>query len=66
MMLGIAVLIAFGLQMIPPTMLGALPRVAAGQALIDWLITHEEQSTIAEYKINGQQLFFPNAATAVH
>jgi tungstate transport system substrate-binding protein len=32
-----------------------------GQALIDWLISPEGQKTIADYKVNGQQLFFPNA-----
>jgi ABC-type glycerol-3-phosphate transport system substrate-binding protein len=37
-------------------------RVEDGQAFIDWLISAEGQSTIAEYKIGGQQLFFPNAS----
>jgi tungstate transport system substrate-binding protein len=32
-----------------------------GQAFIDWLISAEGQKAIADYKINGQQLFFPNA-----
>ena len=32
-----------------------------GQAFVDWLISSEGQQTIAEYKINGEQLFFPNA-----
>jgi tungstate transport system substrate-binding protein len=32
-----------------------------GQAFIDWLISKEGQKAIADYKINGQQLFFPNA-----
>ena len=32
-----------------------------GQAFIDWVISPEGQQAIAEYKINGQQLFFPNA-----
>ena len=32
-----------------------------GQAFVDWLISPEGQSAIAEYKINGEQLFFPNA-----
>ena len=32
-----------------------------GQAFIDWLVSPEGQKAIAEYKINGQQLFFPNA-----
>lgn len=34
---------------------------AEGQAFIDWLVSPEGQKAIAEYKINGQQLFFPNA-----
>jgi tungstate transport system substrate-binding protein len=33
-----------------------------GQALVDWLISTEGQKAIADYKIDGQQLFFPNAA----
>jgi tungstate transport system substrate-binding protein len=32
-----------------------------GQAFIDWLVSDEGQKAIADYKINGQQLFFPNA-----
>lgn len=32
-----------------------------GQAFIDWLISSEGQQAIAGYKIDGQQLFFPNA-----
>lgn len=33
-----------------------------GQAFIDWLISPEGQQAIAGYRIDGQQLFFPNAA----
>lgn len=33
----------------------------AGQAFIDWLVSREGQEAIAAYKINGEQLFFPNA-----
>jgi len=32
-----------------------------GQAFIDWVVAPEGQQAIADYKINGQQLFFPNA-----
>jgi tungstate transport system substrate-binding protein len=32
-----------------------------GQAFIDWLVSREGQEAIAGYKINGEQLFFPNA-----
>jgi tungstate transport system substrate-binding protein len=33
-----------------------------GQAFIDWLLSTEGQRAIGDYKINGQQLFFPNAS----
>jgi len=32
-----------------------------GQAFVDWVISPEGQQVIAEYKIGGEQLFFPNA-----
>jgi tungstate transport system substrate-binding protein len=32
-----------------------------GQQFIDWVISPEGQKVIAGYKINGQQLFYPNA-----
>jgi tungstate transport system substrate-binding protein len=32
-----------------------------GQAFIDWVISPAGQAAIADYKINGEQLFFPNA-----
>jgi tungstate transport system substrate-binding protein len=32
-----------------------------GQQFIDWLVSPEGQHAIAGYKINGQQLFYPNA-----
>ena len=35
-------------------------KVKEGQAFIDWLLGDEGQKTIADYKLNGQQLFFPN------
>jgi tungstate transport system substrate-binding protein len=35
---------------------------AEGQAFIDWLVSPEGQKAIADYKINGQSLFFPNAS----
>ena len=31
-----------------------------GMAFIDWLTSRDGQTTIAAYKINGEQLFFPN------
>jgi tungstate transport system substrate-binding protein len=32
-----------------------------GQQFIDWLVSPEGQAAIADYKIDGQQLFYPNA-----
>ena len=39
------------------------PHVKAdlGQQFVDWLVSADGQKAIADYKINGQQLFFPNA-----
>jgi len=36
-------------------------KVKAGQAFVDWLISPEGQKAIGDYKIDGQQLFFPDA-----
>ncbi|MBV8791055.1 MAG: extracellular solute-binding protein [Pseudolabrys sp.] len=36
---------------------------ADGQAFINWLISRDGQQAIAGYKIDGQQLFFPDATT---
>jgi tungstate transport system substrate-binding protein len=33
------------------------------QAFADWLVSPAGQSAIAAYRINGEQLFFPNAST---
>jgi tungstate transport system substrate-binding protein len=33
-----------------------------GQKFIDWVLSSEGQNAIKSYTINGQQLFFPNAA----
>jgi tungstate transport system substrate-binding protein len=39
-------------------------KVADGQAFVDWLISTDGQGTIAQYRIGGQQLFFPDAKAA--
>jgi tungstate transport system substrate-binding protein len=39
-------------------------KVADAQKFVDWIISPAGQETVAAYKINGQQLFFPNANTA--
>jgi tungstate transport system substrate-binding protein len=34
---------------------------ALGQAFVDWMVSAEGQTAIRAFKIDGQQLFFPNA-----
>jgi len=55
----------YGVMLVNPA---KYPKVKAadGQVFIDWLISKEGQSTIADYKINGQQLFFPDAAPSTN
>jgi tungstate transport system substrate-binding protein len=36
-------------------------RKEEGQAFIDWLVSPEGQAAIAAYRINGEQLFYPDA-----
>lgn len=50
----------YGIMLVNPA---RHPRVKAseGQAFIDWILSAEGQSAIASYKLDGQQLFFPNA-----
>jgi tungstate transport system substrate-binding protein len=36
-------------------------KAAEGQAFIDWILSDEGQDAIAAYKLEGLQLFFPNA-----
>jgi tungstate transport system substrate-binding protein len=36
-------------------------KAEAGQKFIDWILSDEGQNAIAGYKLDGQQLFFPNA-----
>ena len=39
-------------------------KVADGKLFADWLTSPEGQKAIADYRIDGQQLFFPNAGQA--
>jgi tungstate transport system substrate-binding protein len=50
----------YGVMLVNP---GKYPSVKKefGQAFVDWLVSAEGQAAIAGYKIEGQQLFFPNA-----
>ncbi len=36
-------------------------KAALGQAFIDWVVGPEGQAAIGRYRVDGQQLFFPNA-----
>ena len=36
-------------------------KTALAQAFADWLVSPDGRATIAAYRINGEQLFFPNA-----
>jgi tungstate transport system substrate-binding protein len=36
-------------------------KAGEGQAFVDWLISSDGQTTIADYKVGGEQLFFPDA-----
>jgi tungstate transport system substrate-binding protein len=53
----------YGVMLVNPAK-HANVKVAEGQAFVDWLISAAGQRTIADYKIGGEQLFFPNAASA--
>jgi tungstate transport system substrate-binding protein len=50
----------YGVMVVNPQ---KFPHVKAKEAqeFVDWVISPAGQETIASYKINGQQLFFPNA-----
>jgi tungstate transport system substrate-binding protein len=52
----------YGVMIVSPT---KHPHVKAAEAqkFIDWVTSPAGQSTIAGYRINGEQLFFPNAAS---
>ena len=52
----------YGVMLVNPAKHPAVKK-ELGQAFIDWLVSPDGQKAIADYKINGQQLFFPNAAS---
>ena len=39
-------------------------KARAGQAFVDWLISPDGQKTIADFRIAGEQLFYPNTGNA--
>ena len=50
----------YGIMLVNPTKFPHVKKVA-GQTFIDWITSKDGQDVIAMYKINGEQLFFPNA-----
>ena len=50
----------YGVMLVNPVKFPHVKK-AQGQEFIDWLISKNGQDVIASYKIDGEQLFFPNA-----
>ena len=50
----------YGVMLVNPAKFPHVKKVQ-GQEFIDWLISKNGQEVIASYKIDGEQLFFPNA-----
>jgi tungstate transport system substrate-binding protein len=50
----------YGVMLVNPAK-HAHVKKAEGLAFMDWLVSPEGQAAIASYKINGEQLFFPDA-----
>jgi tungstate transport system substrate-binding protein len=53
----------YGVMLVNPDRHPTVKR-ADGQTFIDWIVSPEGQAAIAAYKIDGEQLFFPNAGDA--
>jgi tungstate transport system substrate-binding protein len=51
----------YGVMLVNPQKHPAVKK-ELGQQFIDWLVSAQGQTTIAGYKINGAQLFYPNAS----
>ncbi len=51
----------YGVMLVNPVK-HPLVKVAEGESFIKWLTSAKGQDTIANYKVGGEQLFFPNAA----
>lgn len=50
----------YGIILVNPAMHKNV-KAELGQTFIDWVLSEDGQSAIAGYKVDGQQLFFPNA-----
>jgi len=51
----------YGVMLVNPARHAGV-KAADGQAFIDWLVSPQGQQTIADYKVGGEQLFFPDAS----
>ncbi|KQZ31145.1 sulfate transporter [Mesorhizobium sp. Root552] len=51
----------YGVMLVNPEKFSTV-KADLGQSFIDYLVSEDGQKAISEYKIDGQQLFFPNAA----
>ena len=49
----------YGIMLVNPAKFSHV-KAADGQTFVDWVISPEGQQAIANYKMEGQQLFFPN------
>lgn len=52
----------YGVMLVNPAR-HAHVKKADGMEFVNWVVSPEGQKTIADYKIGGEQLFFPNAKT---
>jgi len=50
----------YGVMLVSPAKYPTVKK-ELGQTFVDWLVSPEGQAAIASYKIDGQQLFFPDA-----
>jgi tungstate transport system substrate-binding protein len=50
----------YGVMVVNPAKFAHV-KAADAQKFVDWVISPAGQNVIAAYKIDGQQLFFPNA-----
>jgi tungstate transport system substrate-binding protein len=50
----------YGVILVNPAKHGHV-KASDGQAFIDWLVSDAGQKAIADFRVEGQQLFFPNA-----
>jgi tungstate transport system substrate-binding protein len=51
----------YGVMLVNPAKHPSVKR-DLGQAFVDWVVSPEGQQAIADYRIGGEQLFFPNAS----